>query len=66
MTRYSAIVYPRGFRVIVDADNDTAAYDTIDAYVRFDCKITLERPDGEIEDILDEGGFEICDLTEEE
>ena len=66
MTKYNAMVFPRGFSVTVEADNPDDAYDIIDGYVRDCCTVTLARYDNsyEPENLLDD--FDIDDITEAE
>lgn len=64
MTKYNAVVCPRGFSVTVEADNPDDAYDIIDGYVRECCMVTLIRNDDSYdpENLLDD--FDIDDITE--
>ena len=66
MTKYNAVIYPRGFSVTVEADDPDEAYDIINGYVFECCTVTLVRNDDSYdpENLLDD--FEICDIIEKD
>ena len=62
--RYNAMVFPRAFSVIVDAEDEDDAMKKIEEYVLTRCTVTLIRDDEDYdpENLLDDG-VDICDLV---
>lgn len=65
MTKYNAVIYPRGFSLTVDADDEDEALEMIKKRMAYITVIKRDSYDTyEDEDLMDEA--EICDLTERE
>lgn len=65
MTKYNAVIYPRGFTVVVDADDYDNAIDQIRKRMSYVSVIKHDSYDTyEDDNLMDE--YEICDVIEEE